>query len=60
MALPMTLIMLAGEIDLSVASILALSSEMLGYLWLHHWSMALIFVVCSRWVRSRGWSTACW
>jgi rhamnose transport system permease protein len=45
MALPMTLIIITGEIDLSVASILALSAEMLGYLWLHHWSMGLIFVV---------------
>ena len=46
MALPMTLIVLVGEIDLSVASILAMSSELLGVLWLHHWSMPLIFVVC--------------
>jgi rhamnose transport system permease protein len=45
MAIPMTLIVITGEIDLSVASILAMSSELLGVLWLHHWSMALIFVV---------------
>jgi len=45
MALPMTLIIITGEIDLSVASILALSAELLGYLWMHHWPMALIFVV---------------
>lgn len=45
MALPMTLIVITGEIDLSVASILALSAELLGYLWMHHWPMALIFVV---------------
>jgi rhamnose transport system permease protein len=43
-ALPMTLIIIVGEIDLSVASILALASEMLGYLTLHHWSLGLIFV----------------
>jgi len=45
MALPMTLIIITGEIDLSVASILALSAELLGDLWLHHWSMGVIFVV---------------
>lgn len=33
MALPMTLIIIAGEIDLSVASILGLASVMLGLLW---------------------------
>jgi rhamnose transport system permease protein len=44
-ALPMTLIVITGEIDLSVASILALSSELLGDLWLHHWPMLAIFVV---------------
>jgi rhamnose transport system permease protein len=45
MALPMTLIIVVGEIDLSVASILALAGETLGYLTLHHWSLGLIFVV---------------
>ena len=44
MALPMTLIIMVGEIDLSVASTLALSGEALGYLWMHHWPMAAIFV----------------
>jgi rhamnose transport system permease protein len=44
MALPMTLIIMVGEIDLSVASTLALSGETLGYLWSHHWPMGLIFV----------------
>ena len=33
MALPMTLIIIAGEIDLSVASILGLASAVLGVLW---------------------------
>jgi rhamnose transport system permease protein len=33
MALPMTLIIIAGEIDLSVASVLGLSSVLLGALW---------------------------
>jgi rhamnose transport system permease protein len=45
MALPMTLIVITGEIDLSVASILALSAELMGYLWIHHWAMPVIFVV---------------
>jgi rhamnose transport system permease protein len=33
MALPMTLIIIAGEIDLSVASVLGLASVLLGFLW---------------------------
>ena len=44
LALPMTLIIITGEIDLSIASVLALSAEVLGYLWIHHWAMPLIFV----------------
>lgn len=35
MALPMTLIIIAGEIDLSVASVLGLASVVLGSLWQH-------------------------
>jgi len=46
MALPMTLIIITGEIDLSIASILALSAELMGDLWIHHWSMPLIIVTC--------------
>jgi rhamnose transport system permease protein len=46
MALPMTLIIITGEIDLSIASILALSAELMGDLWIHHWSMPLIIVIC--------------
>ena len=46
MALPMTLIIITGEIDLSVASTLALSAELMGALWIHHWSMPLIILVC--------------
>src|SRR5438105_2171581 len=45
LALPMTLIIVTGEIDLSVASTLAVSAETLGALWMHHWAMPLIFVV---------------
>jgi rhamnose transport system permease protein len=44
MTLPMTLVILAGEIDLSIASILALSSSLVGYLWENHWPMPLIMV----------------
>jgi rhamnose transport system permease protein len=45
LALPMTLIIITGEIDLSVASTLAVSAETLGALWTHHWPMGLIFLV---------------
>jgi rhamnose transport system permease protein len=45
MAIPMTLIILTGEIDLSVASVAALSAETMGWLWMHHWSIGVIFVV---------------
>src|SRR6266566_3897681 len=45
MALPMTLIIIGGEIDLSVASILGMSSALLGFLWARHWPMLAIFVM---------------
>jgi rhamnose transport system permease protein len=41
MALPLTLIVITGEIDLSVASMLGLSSTLLGYLFRHGWPIAL-------------------
>jgi rhamnose transport system permease protein len=41
MALPLTLIVIVGEIDLSVASMLGLSSTLVGYLYVHHWPIAL-------------------
>jgi len=41
----MTLIIISGEIDLSVASIMGMSSAVLGYLWGKHWSMLVIFLV---------------
>jgi len=44
MTLPMTLIVISGEIDLSVASILGMSSALLGYLWARHWPMLGIFL----------------
>jgi rhamnose transport system permease protein len=45
MTLPMTLIVISGEIDLSVASILGMSSALLGYLWARHWPMLGIFLL---------------
>src|SRR6266581_5593900 len=45
MTLPLTLIVVSGEIDLSVASILGMSSALLGFLWSKHWPMLAIFVV---------------
>jgi rhamnose transport system permease protein len=44
-ALPMTLIIIAAEIDLSVASMLGLTSALLGYLWNHNWPMEAIIPV---------------
>jgi rhamnose transport system permease protein len=44
MTLPMTLIIISGEIDLSVASILGMASALLGYLWAKGWPMPAIFV----------------
>jgi rhamnose transport system permease protein len=41
MALPVTLIIITGEIDLSVASMLGLSSTLLGYLFIHGWNIWL-------------------
>jgi rhamnose transport system permease protein len=45
MVLPMTLIVISGEIDLSVSSILGMASCLLGYLYERHWPMIAIFVV---------------
>jgi rhamnose transport system permease protein len=44
-ALPMTLVIIAAEIDLSVASMLGLTSALLGYLWNHNWPMEAILPV---------------
>lgn len=46
MALPLALIVITAEIDLSVASVLGLSSAVLGELWLAGWSMEAIIPVC--------------
>jgi rhamnose transport system permease protein len=45
MALPMTLIVMTGEIDLSVASMLGLSASTVGFLWHHGWSIWPAFAV---------------
>jgi rhamnose transport system permease protein len=45
MTLPMTLIIISGEIDLSVASILGMSSALLGVLWSKGLPMPAIFVI---------------
>ena len=44
MTLPLTFIIITGEIDLSVASTLGLASALVGYLWMHGWPMPLIIV----------------
>jgi rhamnose transport system permease protein len=41
MALPLTLIVMTGEIDLSVASMLGLSSTLVGYFFKHGWPIGL-------------------
>jgi rhamnose transport system permease protein len=46
MALPLTLIVIANEIDLSVASILGLSSSLLGLLWEAKVAVPLGIVIC--------------
>jgi rhamnose transport system permease protein len=45
-ALPMTLVIVTGEIDLSVASVLGLSSALMGELWNHDLSLELIMPLC--------------
>jgi rhamnose transport system permease protein len=44
MTLPLTFIIITGEIDLSVASTLGLASALVGFLWTHGWPMPLIIV----------------
>jgi rhamnose transport system permease protein len=44
MALPLTLIIITGEIDLSVASILGMSSALVGDLYMRGWPMPLVIV----------------
>ena len=46
MALPLTLVIVAAEIDLSVASVLALSSAVMAYLWNHGQPIETIIPIC--------------
>ncbi len=59
MTLPMTLIIISGEIDLSVASILGMSSALLGFLWARGWPMPAIFVTSPSSASPPARSTAC-
>jgi rhamnose transport system permease protein len=45
-ALPMVLLVVAGQVDLSVASMLGLSSALAGSLWDAGWSFEMIVPVC--------------
>lgn len=45
-ALPMTLVIITGEIDLSVASTLGLTSAVMGQLWLSGLALELIMPLC--------------
>src|SRR3954468_23698502 len=45
MALPMTFVVMTGEIDLSVASMLGLAGSTVGYLWHHGWNIWAAFAV---------------
>jgi rhamnose transport system permease protein len=45
-ALPMTFIIITGEIDLSVASTLGLTSSIMGYLWNQGFSIESIIPIC--------------
>ncbi|RCG13649.1 ABC transporter permease [Streptomyces reniochalinae] len=46
LALPMTLLVVAGQVDLSVASMLGLSSALAGSLWDGGWTFELIVPIC--------------
>jgi rhamnose transport system permease protein len=46
MALPLALVIVAAEIDLSVASVLALSSALMAYLWSHGQPIETIVPIC--------------
>lgn len=45
-AMPMALVIITGEIDLSVASTAGLTSAVMGVLWAAGWGIPEIFVVC--------------
>ena len=46
MALPLAMVIVAAEIDLSVASVMALSSALMAYLWNHNQPVEFIIPVC--------------
>jgi rhamnose transport system permease protein len=46
MALPLTLVVIAAEIDLSIASVLGLSSALMAYLWDHGQPVETIIPIC--------------
>jgi rhamnose transport system permease protein len=46
MALPLAMVIIAAEIDLSVASVLALSSAIMAYLWNHGQPVETIIPIC--------------
>jgi rhamnose transport system permease protein len=46
MALPLAMVIVAAEIDLSVASVLALSSALMAYLWSHGQPIEYIIPIC--------------
>ena len=46
MALPLALVIVAAEIDLSIASMMALSSAVMAYLWNHGQPVEVIIPVC--------------
>ena len=46
MALPLALVIVAAEIDLSIASVMALSSAVMAYLWNHGQPVEVIIPVC--------------
>jgi rhamnose transport system permease protein len=55
MTLPMTLLIVTGEIDLSVASILGMSSALLGDLYAHGWPMPLVILTVLAVGAAAGW-----
>jgi rhamnose transport system permease protein len=55
MTLPMTLLIVTGEIDLSVASILGMSSALVGDLYSHGWPMWLVIVTVLVVGAAAGW-----
>jgi rhamnose transport system permease protein len=55
MTLPMTMLIVTGEIDLSVASILGMSSALTGDLYSHGWPLPLVIVAVLGVGAAAGW-----